>query len=123
MSSTSFTTGYSNVYICLHRSLFLYLITLSKPILAQNACYGFDSASACHDSKRSSMNIDKSLNSLHQDDPKLIEIIKKHYLHPPSSEDYNFSKLNPDVNGQFGQAIYIANTFFGVIIYVHIQTL
>ena len=119
MSSTLFTAWYSKVYNCLHRSLFLYLILLSKPILVQNACYGIDSASACHDSKRSSMNIDESLNSLHQDDPKLIEIIKKHYLHPPSSEEYNFSSSNPDVNGQFGQAMYIANTFFGVIIYVH----
>ena len=64
--------------------------------------------------RRSSMDIDKSLDTLHQDDPRLIKLIKSHYLYPPSSNEYNFSRKNIDLEGQFGQATYIANNFFRV---------
>lgn len=63
-------------------------------------------------SKRSSIWIDRSLNSLPQDDLGLINTIKTHYIYPPSKGEYNFSRNAPDVNGQFGQANYIANTLF-----------
>ena len=69
------------------------------------------------DSKRSSGFIDKSLNSLSQDDPGLIKTIKNHYIYPPSTEAYNFSSMAPDVDGQFGQANYIANKLFKVCIH------
>ena len=65
-------------------------------------------------SRRSSRDIDTSLNELQQDDPRLIEIIKNHYLHPPSRLEYNFSHYQPDLNGQFSQPTYIADTFFEV---------
>ena len=63
--------------------------------------------------KLSSLNIDESLNSLRQDDPKLIQLIRDHYLIPPSNLPYNFSNPDlPKLQGQFGQAKYVADTFF-----------
>ena len=62
--------------------------------------------------KLSSLDIDESLNKLRQDDPKLINILKKHYIIPPSKIPYNFTRSKTDTDGQFGQAAYIANTFF-----------
>ena len=64
--------------------------------------------------KLSSLNIDTSLNDLRQDDPRLIRFIREKYLIPPSSLPYNFSNPSlPKLHGQFGQAQYIAKTFFG----------
>ena len=63
--------------------------------------------------KLSSLNIDESLNNLRQDDPKLIQLIRDHYLIPPSNLPYNFSNPKlPKLQGQFGQAKYVADTFF-----------
>ena len=63
--------------------------------------------------KLSSLNIDESLNALRQDDPKLIQLIRDHYLIPPSNLPYNFSNPDlPKLQGQFGQAKYVADTFF-----------
>ncbi|TRY79994.1 hypothetical protein TCAL_12102 [Tigriopus californicus] len=57
-------------------------------------------------------NIDESLNSLQQDDPKLIEAIKATYLIPPSKEMYNFTnKANINFNGQYGQPLIIDKMF------------
>ena len=64
--------------------------------------------------KLSSLNIDISLYGLRQDDPKLIQLIREKYLIPPSTLPYNFSNPSlPKLHGQFGQAQYIAKTFFG----------
>ena len=64
--------------------------------------------------KLSSLNINTSLNDLRQDNPKLIQLIREKYLIPPSTLPYNFSNpLLPKLHGQFGQARYIAKTFFG----------
>ena len=62
--------------------------------------------------KLSSLNIDESLNGLRQDDPTLIQILKDKYLVPPSSLPYNFSDPDANLQGQFGQAKYVATTFF-----------
>ena len=63
--------------------------------------------------KLTSLNIDESLNGLRQDDPKLIQLIRDHYLIPPSNLPYNFSNPDlPKLQGQFGQAKYVADTFF-----------
>ena len=37
------------------------------------------------------------LNCLSQDDPELVEAIKTHYLHPPSSLPYNFQVCEPSI--------------------------
>ena len=66
--------------------------------------------------KLSSLSIDKSLNDLRQDDPKLIQILREKYLIPPSSLPYNFSDPYPNLQGQFGQAKYVAQTFFPWVI-------
>ena len=68
----------------------------------------------CKSPKCTSMDLNESLNSLRQDDENLIEMIKNHYLYLPSRLEYNFSRTSPDINGQFNQAAYIANTFFSV---------
>ena len=89
-------------------------------LLLPKSIFGKDTKSHCDHQddncamKRTSLDIDNSLNSLHQDDPRLIEIIKNHYLYPPVYKDYGFSRKNPALEGQFRQASYIANTFFGV---------
>ena len=45
--------------------------------------------------------IDESLNSLDQADPKLVEIIKERYLVPPSTLPYNFSNnAQVDMKGE-----------------------
>ena len=62
--------------------------------------------------KLSSLYIDNSLNELRQDDPKLINILKERYMISPSKMPYNFSRANVDLGGQYGQAAYIAKTFF-----------
>ena len=62
--------------------------------------------------KLSSLHIDNSLNEFRQDNPKLINILKEHYMIPPSKMPYNFSRTNINLDGQFGQAAYIGNTFF-----------
>ena len=50
--------------------------------------------------------IDKSLNSLQQDDPVLIEAVRKLLIQPSDpSLPYNFSNPNPKLEGQFGQVI------------------
>ena len=66
--------------------------------------------------KRSSLYIDEELQSLRQDDPKLIHIIKNRYLHMPSSMPYNLSSENAniDTDGQYGQAKLVENEFFKV---------
>ena len=67
--------------------------------------------------KLSCLNIDESLNALRQDDPKLIQLIRDHYLIPPSTLSYNFTNPNlPKLQGQFGQAKYVADTFFRYVI-------
>lgn len=65
-----------------------------------------------HTSRISSMDIDISLDILHQDDSRLVQSIRKHYLYPPSRKEYNFSMKSLDLEGQSGQAKYIANNFF-----------
>ena len=67
---------------------------------------------ASNSTKLSSMYINEALNKLRQDDPKLIDILKANYIVPPSQMPYNFSRSDNDIGGQYGQAKYIANTFF-----------
>ena len=55
--------------------------------------------------------VNASLLGLHQDDPLLINQIKP-LIHPPSELDYNFTK-EPDLNGQFGQAIEVSKLLGG----------
>ena len=62
--------------------------------------------------QRSSLDIDESLNEMRQDEPRLIEILRKHYLYPPSELPYNFSNPYPDLKGQVLQALFIYEDFF-----------
>ena len=62
--------------------------------------------------QRSSLDIDESLNEMRQDEPRLIEILRKHYLYPPSESPYNFSNPYPDLKGQVLQALFIYEDFF-----------
>ena len=39
------------------------------------------------------------LNCLHQEDPRLVEAVTKHYLHPPSSLPYQFERNPPKTSG------------------------
>ena len=55
--------------------------------------------------------VNASLLGLHQDDPLLINQIKP-LIHPPSELDYNFTK-EPDLKGQFGQAIEVSKLLGG----------
>ena len=55
--------------------------------------------------------VNASLLGLHQDDPLLINQIKP-LIHPPSELDYNFTR-EPDLNGQFGQAIEVSKLLGG----------
>ena len=55
--------------------------------------------------------VNASLLGLQQDDPLLINQIKP-LIHPPSELDYNFTK-EPDLNGQFGQAIEVSKLLGG----------
>ena len=73
-----------------------------------------------HLSKLSSTTINPSLNLLSQDDPRLIDIIKNRYLYPPSEDVYNLSATDPNLEGQFGQARYIADHLFMVRIILKI---
>ena len=71
----------------------------------------------CDENKRTSLYIDEELQTLRQDDPKLIQIIKEKYLHPPSSMPYNLSntRMRLDwMDGQFGQAKIVEDEFFKV---------
>ena len=43
--------------------------------------------------------IDYRLNELDQDDPELVEIIRRDYLIPPSEEGYNFTATGADLHG------------------------
>ena len=95
---------FENAYICL-------LLAFATPMMAVGNSE-YDTPRVV--SKRSSRDIDTSLDELPQDDPRLIEIIKNHYLHPPSRLEYNFSRQQPDLNGQFSQPTYIAKNFFAV---------
>ena len=50
--------------------------------------------------------IDESLSDLQQDDPVLIEAVKKLLIQPPdASVPYNFTVPYPELQGQFGQVI------------------
>ena len=94
-------------------SILCYCITIkfSKSDTVLESSEG--SSSTTKDTTRlSSFDIDKSLNELRQDDPKLINILKDKYLIPPSNMPYNFSESNVDLKGQFGQPEYVVNTFF-----------
>ena len=51
------------------------------------------------------------LLGLHQDDPLLINQIKP-LIHPPSKLNYNFTR-EPDLNGQFGQALEVSKLLGG----------
>jgi len=51
------------------------------------------------------------LLGLHQDDPLLINQIKP-LIHPPSKLKYNFTR-EPDLNGQFGQALEVSKLLGG----------
>ncbi len=54
--------------------------------------------------------IDESLNELEQDDPKLIDAIRKKYLIEPSTKPYNWGRGNRAgmrTQGQYGQAIFV----------------
>jgi hypothetical protein len=53
------------------------------------------------------------LLGLDQDDPELIQTIKRDYLINPSSQDYNFSSKVPNLDGQFGQPQVIDEIFKG----------
>ena len=55
--------------------------------------------------------VNASLLGLQQDDPLLINQIKP-LIHPPSELDYNFTK-EPDLKGQFGQAIEVSKLLGG----------
>ena len=55
--------------------------------------------------------VNASLLGLQQDDPLLINQIKP-LIHPPSELDYNFTR-EPDLNGQFGQAIEVSKLLGG----------
>ena len=48
--------------------------------------------------------INETLNHLEQDDPRLVQAVKNHYLRRPSTEPHNFSKAHLELDGQFGQA-------------------
>ena len=77
-------------------------------------CGVFMNSGKCSEgAKLSSMRIDPSLNGLVQDDPFLINTIKEHYIVPPSNAPHNLSMVSNDIEGQFGQATYIANTIYG----------
>ena len=72
-----------------------------------------ESSQYSDEAKFSSLQIDPSLNGLVQDDPVLINTLKAHYIFPPSKAPYNLSIASNDFNGQFGQAMYIANNIYG----------
>ena len=54
--------------------------------------------------------IDPDLNGLNQEDPRLIEAVKSRLI-SPSEKVYNFSKQDVNVQGQFDQAIILAELF------------
>ena len=69
------------------------------------------------ESIRTSLYIDEELQMMRQDDPKLIQIIKNNYLHPPSIMPYNLSNTRKRLDwmdGQFGQAKIVEDEFFKV---------
>ena len=39
------------------------------------------------------------LNCLHQEDPRLVEAVTKHYLYPPSNLPYQFERNPPKTSG------------------------
>ena len=85
---------------------------LSLTVIA--ICVFFMNSGKCSEqSKLSSMQIDPSLNGLVQDDPFLINTIKEHYIVPPSNAPQNLSMVSNDIEGQFGQATYIAKSIYG----------
>ena len=50
--------------------------------------------------------IDEALNSLEQDDPRLVEAVRERYLVPPSTQPYNWGKRHRsrlELGGQYGQ--------------------
>ena len=50
--------------------------------------------------------IDETLNGLQQNDPRLIEIVRKRLIRPADPpKPYNFSVTNPDLDGQYDQVL------------------
>ena len=78
-------------YICLYDYWEAQNISPEKPKDAAGSKTG----------KCSSILVDETLNLLHQDDPLLIDILRKEYLMPPSDFPYHFSSTNSNVDGQF----------------------
>ena len=58
--------------------------------------------------------IDRSLNKLSQDDPKLIQTLKDKYLIGPNNKPLNLRRppSNKLLKGQFGQPEYLDENFF-----------
>ena len=54
---------------------------------------------------------EEDLTKYDQEDEVLVDIIRKHYLHPPSRAEYNFTRSPPRLGGQFGQPIIIDEIF------------
>jgi len=55
------------------------------------------------------------LNCLDQDDPSLVSRLQEHYLHPPSTKEYNVSmiaSLEPESYSQFGQDLFLDKFVF-----------
>ena len=63
------------------------------------------------DHKLSSYEINPILNGLQQDNPFLIDILRHRYIVSPSNAPYNISIPSKALNGQFGQARYVADTY------------
>jgi hypothetical protein len=58
--------------------------------------------------------IDWSLNSLEQDDPRLISVLKEKYLSSPPKKPYNLNQGGSlkSISGQYGQSIFLDEKYF-----------
>lgn len=55
--------------------------------------------------------IEEDLTGYYQEDEVLVDIIRKHYIFPPSKLPYNFTRSNPSQSGQFGQPVVVDDIF------------
>ena len=104
---------------------FLSYFTISFTFLALGFCDSNESCSSdsATSSKCNQINeneeyfqLDPSLNELEQDDPMLIEAIKRIYLQPPSKKPYNFTNnAKVDMNGQFKQPLIVDSMLRGKV--------
>ena len=85
-----------NKNVCVSRCNFFFLVLMLAISLNDTKIQKKKESITSHPPRKlSSRDIDTSLNHLNQDDPRLIEILKEHYLYPPSNKPYNFSNENP----------------------------